>query len=81
MAFAAQKLLVVPRWRECCDEVLGRLGEAASASRSYIFEFFPDRDGTLLVSQRFEWVDEGVPSHLERPERQNVPVLAADYGR
>ncbi len=81
VAFAAQKLLVVPRWRECCDEVLMRLGEAARASRSYIFEFFSATDGTLLVSQRFEWVDAGVASQIERPERQNVPVLAAGYGR
>ncbi len=81
VAFAAQKLLAVPRWRECCDEVLGRLGEAAGASRSYIFEFFSAADGTLLVSQRFEWVDGGVSSQIERPERQNLPVLAAGYGR
>ncbi len=81
VAFAAQKLLAAPRWQECSREVLGRLGEAARASRSYIFEFFPARDGTLLVSQRFEWVDEGVSPQLDRPERQDLPVVAAGYGR
>ena len=81
VAFAAQKLLAVPRWRECCDEVLERLGEAARASRSYIFEILPARDGTLLVSQRFEWVGVGVSSQIEKPERQNLPVVAAGFSR
>jgi PAS domain S-box-containing protein len=81
VAFAAQKLLVVPRWRECCDEVLERLGEASRASRSYIFEILPARDGTLLVSQRFEWVGEGVSPQIEKPERQSLPVAAAGYSR
>ncbi len=81
VAFAAQKLLMVPRWRECCDEVLERLGKASGASRSYIYELFPARDATLLASQSFEWVAEGISPQIHQPERQNLPVVAGGFGR
>jgi hypothetical protein len=41
LAFAAQRFLERPRWSECLDDVVCRLGTAVGASRAYVFENRP----------------------------------------
>ena len=36
--FAAERFLNAPSWTDCIEEVLERAGEAASASRAYVYE-------------------------------------------
>ncbi len=81
VAFGAEKLLEAPRWQECANEVLACLGQATEASRAYVFECRPAADGILLASQSLEWVAEGVAPQIDNPELQNIPVVAAGFGR
>lgn len=69
--YAAQRFLSTSKWDEVIQEVLARIGEAAAASRVYVFENQTDPDGILLCSQRFEWVAKGVAPQIANPELQN----------
>ena len=60
VSFAAERFLRARSWPEVIADVLGRLGEAASASRVYIFENEGVAGGRVLTSQRCEWVAEGI---------------------
>ena len=68
-------------WEESVHAVLWRLGEAAMASRVYIFENFTDEDGELWATQRYEWVASGVPVQIDNPVLKAIPYRAAGFGR
>ena len=57
-------------------DVLGRLLEpiarAVGASRVYLFENHVDENGRLLMSQRFEWVAEGISVEIGNPAMQGL---------
>ena len=48
VAFTAERLLLAPDWREAADEVLARLGQAASVSRAYIAVNTGNGEGRFL---------------------------------
>ena len=68
-------------WEESVRAVLWRLGEAAKASRVYIFENFADEDGEVWATQRYEWVAAGVPAQIDNPVLKAIPYRAAGFGR
>jgi two-component system, NtrC family, sensor kinase len=72
--FAAQQCLGTADYRSVIDNVLARIGEAANASRAYVFENGLDASGNLLAFQRNEWVATGVSSQLNREV-----LLGCDY--
>ncbi len=79
--FAATRFLGAPSWEEAIYEVLQRLGEAAEVSRAYIFENHLTPDGSLLTSQRYEWVAPGIQAQIENPDLQNLSFAEAGLGR
>jgi len=81
LAFAAQRFLETPEWEGVVGQMLRRLGEAVAVSRVYIFENRTAADGTLLVSQRHEWVARGVEPQMDNPDLQDAPLVARGYGR
>jgi signal transduction histidine kinase len=62
--FAAQQLLSADDWTGIVDEVLAKIGQAARVSRVYIIENDHAPDGTILSSERYEWVGPGIQSTL-----------------
>jgi PAS domain S-box-containing protein len=72
-AFAAGRFLNEPSWTDVIGEVLEHLGEAARASRAYVFQNERDADGALASSGRFEWAAEGVDPTFDAPYNQHVP--------
>jgi anti-anti-sigma factor len=52
--------------------VLDLLGQATDVSRSYIFENQHGPDGTLQMSQRYEWAATGVAPQIANPDLQQV---------
>ncbi|MEP0806450.1 MAG: diguanylate cyclase [Chloroflexota bacterium] len=60
---------------------LERLGKAARASRAYIFERHLSDGGEPLISQRYEWVDEGIPPQIQNPALQNLAWREAGFTR
>ena len=81
VAFAAERFLLVSDWRQAAAEVLARLGIAAGASRSYVFENEADglgRPGTRLVS---EWSAPGIEPQIENPALQSATWAESGLGR
>ena len=74
VSFSAEQFLRSGNWREQIQEVLGELGQAIDASRVYIFEEERDETGALYITQRYEWVADGITSYLEDPALQYMPV-------
>jgi PAS domain S-box-containing protein len=72
-AFAADRFLRTESWKDCVQEVLARLGEAADVSRVYVFENHAGPDGRLLMSGRFEWVASSIVGTIEDPGNQSWP--------
>jgi GAF domain-containing protein len=67
-------------WEQSIRETLERLGRAVSASRVSIFENHMAADGTLLISQRFEWAAPGVTPRMGSPEMQGFLLRAYGFG-
>ncbi len=63
------------------EPILEQLGHAAEVSRVYIFENSTLEDGTLVTSQRYEWVVEGIDSQMENPDLHDFPFVEAGFGR
>jgi PAS domain S-box-containing protein len=81
VGYAAGCFLTAPAWEENMQEVLARLGRAARVSRSYVFRAHVSAEGAPLVSQLFEWVEEGVRAFIDDPEMQGLDMQASGLGR
>jgi PAS domain S-box-containing protein len=81
VSFAAAKFLQAGSWQKDIQEIIKRLGKAIQSSRVYIFENQKTNDGTILTSQRYEWVASGISPQIDNPELQNLPLRAAGFGR
>jgi PAS domain S-box-containing protein len=78
---AGEAFLKNPDWEQGIPEVLRRLGQATGASRVYVFENRNTPDGSLLVSQRYEWTAPGVRSELGNSHLQEFPLYARGFHR
>jgi PAS domain S-box-containing protein len=80
--FAAERFLgETSGWEESVRTVLKRLGEAAEASRVYVFENYVGEDGELWATQRYEWVAPGVSAQIDNTLLKALPYRAAGFGR
>ncbi len=80
--FAADQFLgETVGWEESVRTVLKRLGEAARASRVYVFENYVGEDGELWAAQRYEWVAANVSAQIDNPVLKAIPYRAAGFGR
>lgn len=68
-------------WEKSVRAVLWRLGEAARASRVYIFENYADEDGELWATQRYEWVAADISEQIDNPVLKTIPYKAAGFSR
>lgn len=75
VAETAQLLLKSNDWRTQINDILRLLGEATGASHVYLFENHRGNDGTMLSSQKYEWVAPGMHSELENPVYQNTLLV------
>jgi PAS domain S-box-containing protein len=81
VSFAAGKFLQTASWEKDIQNILGRLGQSADASRVYIFENHLNGTGDLLTSQRYEWVAPGIEPQIDNLEMQNISWREAGFGR
>jgi len=81
VAYAAERLLVVPDWRDVVDEVLARLGVAADVSRAYVVENGVDERGRLTSTWIAEWCEPGTPRVMDDPTFASAPWEASGFGR
>jgi two-component system NtrC family sensor kinase len=74
VALANSALLTITDYDQAIAQALGILGMTAAVDRIYVFEHHPHpTTGEPAVSQRYEWVAEGITTELDNPELQNLP--------
>ena len=81
VAYIAERLLKETSWEEGIRMSLERLGQATRSSRVYVFENSLSKDGSLLTSQRYEWVTSGIEPEIDNPNLQELSLEAAGFGR
>lgn len=79
--FAAQQFLSTADWKQVIGAVLAEIGEAAGASRAYVFENHMGDNGNLLSSQLYEWAAAGVSPQINNPNFQNFQLFGSGFDR
>lgn len=73
VAAAVQGLLSATCIDTAVQQALATIGQATGQDRVYLFEYHLDPvSGENLMSQRYEWVQDGVSVQLDNPELQNL---------
>jgi len=67
-----KKILLAPESENMFHQVVGIIGPASLASRTYIFINHTDENGKMLMSQKAEYCAEGITPEIENPELQNL---------
>ncbi len=81
VSFAAEKFLQTESWENDIQNILGRLGQSADASRVYIFENHLNGTGDILTSQRYEWAAPEINPQINNPGLQNISWRQAGFSR
>lgn len=81
LADISQQLLVPAELERVLPRVLARLGQATGVSRCYIFQNSVRDDGTVTMSQRYEWVAPGIEPQIDNPLLQDLSYVDAGAER
>ncbi len=76
-----ERFLRMPLNDSSIEPILETLGHAAEVSRVYIFENATLKDGTLVTSQRYEWVFPGINAQSDNLDLQELSWHAAGFKR
>ena len=76
-----ERFLRMPLTESSIEPILETLGHATEVSRVYIFENATRQDGTLVTSQRYEWVAPGIKPQIDNPDLQELPWQEAGFKR
>ncbi|HVO82930.1 MAG TPA: PAS domain S-box protein [Syntrophobacteria bacterium] len=78
---AVGRFLRVTPLEDAIGGLLRELGQAAEVSRIYIFENHVNEAGSLVTSQRFEWVAPGITSQADNLDVQDFNWQAGGMAR
>ena len=78
---AAERFLRAGTWTDCIDDVLARLGDAAGATRAFVFENSTGEGGDVLVSLRHAWVDPSAGRPPPDPSEPPFPYREGGFAR
>ncbi len=67
VSHGAERLLAERSWQTAAPMLLEDLGRASGASRAYLFEVVPSSDDRLRMTQRCEWVADGIAPEIVNP--------------
>jgi PAS domain S-box-containing protein len=81
LAGSTRRCLEVTSLDEAIRGILQELGRATEVSRVYVFKNHVSNNGTLLTSQRHEWVASGIATQMENPDTQDFPWFEGGMGR
>lgn len=79
--FAAEHFLKESRWEHHIPLVLERLGRAANVSRVFVVMKYTDAEGAVRCSLCYEWAAPNVPSQINNPALQHVPLRQYGFAR
>lgn len=70
LSYTAARFLESENWRDEIEGVLRLIGSSAKVSRVYIFQNFTDENGRTYMSQKYEWVADGVEPQISNSNLQ-----------
>jgi PAS domain S-box-containing protein len=74
-ASTSLELLLEPDLEQSMARILARLGQGTDTDRVYVFRNHPEANsGTVLTSQIYEWARAGIPTQIDNPDLQNLPM-------
>ena len=79
--FAAQQFLQTANWADAIDDILERIGQAANASRAYVFCNQMDDSDRLCVTCMNDWGAPGNPQQISLSQLNCLPYAASGFGR
>ncbi len=79
--FAAQQFVQAGQWQAVIDPVLAKLGQAAEASRAYIFRNYEDDAGRLCCTLIHEWSLPEITPQIHNQDLQNVCYASTGFDR
>jgi diguanylate cyclase len=79
--FGAERFLRTPSWEEEIEAMLDKLGQAMGADRAYVFMTSIGKDGTVAISQQYEWTAQGVAPQIDNPQIRGLSLQAAGFAR
>jgi PAS domain S-box-containing protein len=68
-------------WKDCLQESLKGVGNAAVVSRAYVFKIHNAPPSPVCTSKQWEWVAEGINPQLGNPRLQDLDMTASGYAR
>ena len=81
LGFAAAHFLESRNWQNNINGVLQHIGISVGMSRIYIFQNITDDDGVLYMSQKHEWVADGIEPQINNPVLQKLAYKEAGFQR
>lgn len=81
VGFSAERFLKSSNWKEDINQVLARLGQTTQVSRVYVFKKETSHEGSVLISQAFEWCNDGIKPQINNETLQNMDLAAAGFER
>lgn len=79
-SFVIGQLLQNDDWYTVLGNTFPVIGSALKSDRLYYFKIHKDyKTGIKLISQHFEWVNEGIESFINDPDLKNVPYDEFTY--
>lgn len=76
VGYSSEQFLKTPNWQTNINQVLSSLGKATNVSRVYVFVKSENKENEVLVSQLFEWCDDGIT-----PQIQNTKLIKFNLSR
>ncbi|MDY0227341.1 MAG: PAS domain S-box protein [Desulfomicrobium apsheronum] len=74
-AVTSLELLLEPDLEQSMPRVLARLGQGTDTDRVYVFKNQPRTESdTVLTSQLYEWARPGIPTQIDNPNLQDLPM-------
>jgi hypothetical protein len=81
VARVTEQAFAAGAWRTMVPEALATLGRATGVSRVYVFERQANGGDHARVSQRFEWVADGIQPQIDNPDLQDLDLEASGFVR
>ncbi len=81
VGFSAERFLKPSNWEESINPILEQLGKATNVSRVYVIKKNVSSAPAVIVSQIFEWCNEGIKPQIENEKLQNKDFIEEGFSR
>ena len=81
ISIAAEQFLKESTWEHNIPGILEKIGQAANASRVYVFINYLDEKGSIYTSQCYEWSAPGIMPQINNSSLRHLNLREAGFAR